>query len=76
MVVEAARVGGLTIMPTGCPVCIVDPSVRSGLPTELQRDVREIRSGADLLAVIRSSGVVAPRAPRWATLWQNDSGAR
>ena len=55
LVVEVARAAGLVILPVGCPACVIDPRDRRHLPLELQGKVVTVQSGADLLAVIRTT---------------------
>lgn len=54
LLVEGARRAGWVIMPVGCPTCITDEEQRSHLPEGLDEEVAIVRSGADLLKVIRA----------------------
>jgi hypothetical protein len=54
LLVTVAVAAGWVIMPVGCPVCVVADEHAADLPDELRADVVVVRSGAELLQVIRS----------------------
>jgi hypothetical protein len=54
LIVELARVGGMVVMPVGCPVCGVDPEAGRHLPPKAP-PFEVIESGADLLRVIETA---------------------
>ncbi|HKU10729.1 hypothetical protein [Sinomonas sp. G460-2] len=55
LLVEGARAADWVILPVGCPTCITDEGQRGHLPDGLDEDVVLVRSGDELLRVIRSS---------------------
>jgi hypothetical protein len=55
LMVRGARAADWVIVPVGCSTCITDESQRAHLPQELGHDVALVKSGADLLGVIRSA---------------------
>lgn len=55
LLVQGARAAGWVIMPVGCPACVTDESQMSHLPEDLSLEAIVVRSGAELLAVIRST---------------------
>jgi hypothetical protein len=54
LIVTVATAAGWVIMPVGCPVCVVADEQAADLPDELRTDVVVVRSGTELLQVIRS----------------------
>jgi hypothetical protein len=52
---ELARIGGLAIMPIGCPTVVTDPGAVHHLPPDLLGEVVVVSSGADLLRLIESA---------------------
>lgn len=55
VLVEAASVGSLAIMPVGCPACVTDQSRLVDLPSELVDDAVVVSTGRDLLRVIEQA---------------------
>jgi hypothetical protein len=53
--VEGAQAADWVIMPAGCPTCITDEGQRDHLPEGLDDEVALVRTGDELLRVIRSS---------------------
>ena len=55
VIVAVARAAELTIMPVGCPVCLVSEAQRAHLPPDLARSgVAVVTSGAALRAAIET----------------------
>ena len=55
LLVDGAMAAQWVILPVGCPTCITDEAQRAHLPAGLDEDVVLVKTGADLLAVIRSA---------------------
>lgn len=55
LLVRGAQAAGWVILPVGCPTCITDEAQRDHLPEGLDADVVMVKTGEDLLRVIRSS---------------------
>jgi hypothetical protein len=49
VLVRVAREARWAIMPTGCPTCVTDESMRSDLPAVLRGDAVVVATGADLV---------------------------
>ena len=56
LLVDAAKVARLTILPVGGPTCVTTEETIAELPQELAYDVRLVESGADLRAAIGALG--------------------
>jgi len=54
LLVEGARAAGWVILPVGSPTCITEEAQRFHLPEGLDQDVSFVRTGEELLQVIRS----------------------
>ncbi|MGW5190742.1 hypothetical protein ACWEOO_15940 [Kribbella sp. NPDC004138] len=54
LLVEGARAAEWVIMPVGCPTCLTDEAQHIHLPESLNKDVALVRTGEELLHVIRS----------------------
>jgi hypothetical protein len=55
LLVRGAQAAGWVILPVGCPTCITDEAQRDHLPEGLDADAVLVKTGEDLLRVIRSS---------------------
>jgi hypothetical protein len=53
LIVTVAAAAGWVIMPVGCPVCVVAHEQAADLPDDLRADVTVVRTGTELLQVIR-----------------------
>ena len=52
---DLALVGGLAVMPVGCGTGVVDEATLAELPESIPQPVRVVRSGADLIDLVRSA---------------------
>jgi hypothetical protein len=52
LLVTVAAAGGYSIMPVGCPVCIVHENMRAELPDEFYNEAVVVASGQDLRDVV------------------------
>lgn len=55
LIYDLAMVGGLAVMPVGCGTGVVDAAVLAELPESIPQPVRVVRSGADLIGLVRSA---------------------
>lgn len=55
VLVVAAQASDPTIIPVGCPACVVEAGSAAHLPEPLRAEVRLVTSGSELLEVIENS---------------------
>jgi hypothetical protein len=54
VIFDLARVGGMVVMPVGCPTCVVDPKLVRHIP-EGPPAAEVVTSGADILRLVEQA---------------------